>query len=192
MKMNKNKLCQTLLVMSMVFAASVPAIAADDAGFALLVQSSHVDGGNIMPGNGVHKVQIGGKMQLTAVPRAGFRFLYWVGDVGQIDTAETTVEMSSPKLVVAVFSRESFEDMLPAGVISGAADGGTYASAGADSGTRSYGTTYAYDDYDYPTWPDEEEDDNSTIVPEVPEPATMLLLAFGAAALARRYKRKQS
>lgn len=188
MKMNINKICPTLLVVGMAFAAGVSAMAADDEGFALLVQSSPVDGGSVTPGNGVHKVQIGGKMQLTAVPRTGFRFLYWVGDVGQIDTTETTVEMSGPKLVVAVFVRERFEDMLPAGVISGPATGGTYASSGPSAGGRGYGTANGYRDFGGFSTPTPPEDDNSTLVPEVPEPATMLLLATGAIALARKQR----
>lgn len=186
MKMKMNKIYPTLLVVSLAFAASVSAIAADDAGYALLIQSSPVDGGNVTPGNGVHNVQIGDKMQLAAVPRAGFRFLYWVGDVSQIDTTETTVEMSSPKLVVAVFVREQFEDMLPAGVISGSATGGTYASSGPSSGGRGYGTANFIPDFDGFSTPTPPEDDNSVYVPE---PATMLLLAAGAIALARKQQR---
>jgi hypothetical protein len=191
-KMNINKICPTLLIMGMAFAAGLPAAAADDAGFALLVQSSPVDGGNVTPGIGVHKVQIGGKMQLTAVPRTGFRFLYWVGDVGQIDTAETTVEMSGPKLVVAVFVRERFDDMLPAGVISGPATGGAYASSGPATSGRGYGTAQYIPDYSGYSTPTTPEEDNSTLVPEVPEPATVLLLAAGAVALARKQNRQSN
>lgn len=188
--MKMNSIVKTILIAGIVAASGALAFAADDSGYALLLQSSPVDGGNITPGNGVHKVQIGGKMTLAAVPRAGYRFLYWVGDVGQIASSETSVEMSGPKMVVAVFAREGFEDLKKAGIIGGSATGGTYASPGAFSGSGRTGTAIDRSGFDFPVNPQAPEEDNGTLVPEVPEPATLLLLAFGAAALrAKRNKR---
>lgn len=187
--MKMNTIVKNILIAGVIFACGFTAFGADDAGYALLLQSSPVEGGSIMPGQGVHKVQIGNKIQLTAVPQPGFRFLYWVGDVGQIGSSETSIQMDSPKLVVAVFSRESFDDLKTVGIIGGPANGGTYASAPSYGASRGYGTAIGYPDY--PVIPQTPPDDNGTLVPDdpkVPEPATLLLFASGAIVLARRQR----
>jgi hypothetical protein len=152
---------------------TLPAVAAEakteDSGFALLLQSSPADGGSIMPGAGVHRVQIGGLILLIAVPARGYRFLYWLGDVEQSDRTRTSVRMDSPKLVVAVFAREEFEDLLPAGIPQGASYNGLYTSPplGSDGGFSP---------------PNNLPPDNP---PVVPEPATFLLLGLGLFTVSR-------
>jgi hypothetical protein len=166
-------------IVAILAGMTLPAIAAEataDSGFALLLQPSPADGGNIMPGDGVHRVQIGGSIPLTAVPKRGYRFLYWLGDVGQTDRMRTSVRMDSPKLVVAVFEREQFENLLPTGIVSGSSIGGLHASPplGSDGGF-SPGN---------PPPPDNPPDNP----PVVPEPVSFLLMGLGLFAVTRMRK----
>jgi hypothetical protein len=165
-------------VVAILTGITLPAIAAEteDSGFALLLQSSPADGGNVMPGDGVHRVQIGESIPLTAVPKRGYRFLYWLGDVGQTDRTRTSVRMDSPKLVVAVFEREEFEKLLPAGIPQGASYGGLYASPPLTSG----GSVTPYN-------PPVNPPDNPPVVP-TPEPVSILLFGLGVFAVSRMRK----
>jgi hypothetical protein len=170
-------------IVAILAGMKLPAIAAEataDSGFALLLQPSPADGGNIMPGDGVHRVQIGGSIPLTAVPKRGYRFLYWLGDVGQTDRVRTSVRMDSPKLVVAVFEREQFENLLPTGIVSGSSTGGLIRSPGFTSASGGDITPY-----NPPENPPNNPPDNP---PVVPEPASFLLLGLGLFAVSRMRK----
>jgi len=162
----------------------LPACGADDSGYSLLLQSSPVNGGNITPGNGVHKVQIGNQVKVVAVPSTGYRFLYWIGDVGEVGTAQTFVRMDSPKLVVAVFEREQFEKLPEVGIVGGAPSnsGGLVRSASSSSGSSVSPSSYR-------------GDSNISYVIEneiikTPEPATLFLLGLGAVATRIRCKKQ--
>ncbi len=159
-------------------------VAQDDTGYALLLQSSPQDAGTITPGNGVHKIQVGQTVQLSAIPRQGYRFLYWLGDVGSAGAIRTTVQLDSPKLVIAVFERERFDDLKDADIIAGSAQGGLYNSnTMVSSGGGISGGSYPIPDgFSYPTPPEQPEDDDFPVPDDekIPEPATMLLLGLGA------------
>jgi hypothetical protein len=189
-----NKILTAALLLAIVLTA--PVMAADESGYALLLQSSPAHGGRILPGNGVYKMQIGQDVSLIAVPEKGYRFLYWVGDVGQTDMTRTSVLMDSPKLIVAVFERDEFEDMEPvlmeaAGSAVGGMTGSPYPLTGA-GGIRGWNpiiepkprptppTPPTSDDLPVPGDPFPVPDDNP-----VPEPMTLLLLGAPAMALMR-------
>jgi hypothetical protein len=175
----------------------MPVMAADVSGYALLLQSSPAHGGKILPGNGVYKMQIGQDVSLIAVPEKGYRFLYWVGDVGQTDMTRTSVLMDSPKLIVAVFERDKFEDMEPALMeAAGEATGGMTQSPNPLTGT---GGIMGWNPFPSPRptpTPTPESDDfpvpgDPFPVPDkepVPEPMTLLLLGAPAMALMRMRK----
>jgi hypothetical protein len=181
--------------LSLLFAAigAMPVMAADETGFALLLESSPADGGSVTPGNGVHRMQIDEAVTLTAVPQAGFRFLYWVGDVMQQGNTETTIHMDGPKLVVAVFVREEFDTKLPvAEIVSGTSDGGLQASPPPLTGAGN--VTPAAPPRKSPSTPTPPKSDDFP-VPEdkpVPEPTTILLLTAGAMVLGRMRGKLQS
>ncbi len=166
-------------VAALLLGVALPAIAAteaDESGFALLLQSSPVNGGSIVPGNGVHRMQIGQSVPLTAVPQRGYRFLYWIGDVGQTDRTRTSVRMDSPKLIVAVFEREQFEDLLGSGIVSGSATGGLHQSPNPITGSGGVNPAPP------PTPP------TPPTPPPVPEPLSVILLGVGAIAMRKMRK----
>lgn len=185
----------------MLVIVALPVIAADESKYALLLQSSPAHGGKIMPGNGVFKVTIGQSIPLIAVPQRGYRFLYWLGDVGQTDMMRTTVRVDSPKLIVAVFERERFEDLEPVLLeASGMAIGGTHSSNPLDLQGGMMGSNRYYEPTPSPTPtpPDEPESDDFPVpndpfpVPDenpVPEPVTILLFATGSVFLVRMRSR---
>jgi hypothetical protein len=82
--------------------------------------------------------------------------------------------MDSPKLVVAVFEREQFENLLGSGIPQGASYGGLYASPplGSDGGFT-------------PNNPPDNPPDNP---PEVPEPVSFLLFGLGLFTVSRMRK----
>lgn len=158
------------------------AVAQDDTGYALLLQSSPQEAGSITPGNGVLKVQVGQTVELSAVPRAGYRFLYWLGDVGASGAVRTTVQLDSPKMVVAVFERERFDDLKDASIIAGSAEGGLVGSGSSISGGGSIsgGSYPIINPTPGPTPTPPLDDDDFPVPDDIPEPATMALLGLGA------------
>ena len=51
---------------------------ADENGYAVLIEQSPIHAGTVNPGLGVHKEAVGSTMTLTALPKPGYRFLYWL------------------------------------------------------------------------------------------------------------------
>ena len=196
-------------VLVLVLAGAAAAQESDPMGYALLIQQSPPDAGFVTPGDGVHKFGMGESIALSAVPKPGYRFLYWLGDVTSVSASDTSVKLDSPKLVIAVFERDSFEDQLPqAGIMKGqiGPGGGLRGTPNPLTGTAavSSGSPIPRQRFNFPTTPDFPDtpdkpddpfDDDDVPVPggdfpvpgsEVPEPATLLLLGLGAVSLLRR------
>ncbi len=197
-----------------VTAGMAHAVDGDPLGYTLLIQQSPADAGAVTPGAGVHKVSVGQTVTLSAVPRPGYQFLYWLGDVSASTATDTSINVDSPKMVVAVFGRESFEDELLGGGGLGMSPSGQSAagglraspypitgagsvSTGAGRGSRVINNIVPPidnpfdDDVKFPV-PGEGEDDENNDFPvpgdQIPEPATALLLGLGSAILLRRRK----
>ena len=185
-----------------VLSVSVLARGNED-GYALLIQASPPDAGSVSPGMGVRKIEMGQTVALSATPKPGYRFLYWLGDVSSTSGVDATISVDSPKLVVAVFAKDDFEESLPgAGIVDGqySPGGGGYRNPIQSPGSVSPVSGYFdYDGFRFPSIP-EESDENTDDIPvpgdnddipvpgdnEVPEPATVVLLGLGSGFLLRR------
>ncbi|MDH4241096.1 MAG: PEP-CTERM sorting domain-containing protein [Phycisphaerae bacterium] len=162
----------------------------------LLLQQIPADAGTITPGPGVHYLEQDTIVTLTAVPRPGYQFVYWLGDVGDPQLNRTTAYLDAPKIIIAIFERAEFdlEDISEATQsIPGGLAGGLRASA-ADYSRQGYrgGGARRQSVRRPPAKPPEPEPLPPPEVPvPVPEPTTLVLLAVGSyLAFAGRRSRK--
>jgi hypothetical protein len=152
----------------------------------LLLQQTPPEAGKITPGVGVHNFESGTEVTLTAVPKPGYQFIYWLGDVTDPTENRTIVYLDAPKIVLAVFEQSEYE-FLPAeerpqsargggGLLASAPD---YARQGGGGGGAKRPSKRRG-----PTPPEPEEPEDFPV--PIPEPATILLLGFGSLALLRK------
>lgn len=147
----------------------------------LLLEQSPVKGGEITPVAGIYHFAPGSEVTLTAVPKPGYQFVHWLGEVSDPTASNTVVYLDKPKVIIAVFEQtedgiSAKRESLPAG---GGAFGGSLVptavdlswpgglSAGGGGGSvKPQPRTLIY-----------VLDGETT--PEVPEPATGVLLVLG-------------
>ncbi len=198
-RMNRKIILSMIFTVSLVVLA-IPTWAQQADGYALLIQQSPPDAGLVTPGSGVHKMEIGQTVSLSAIPKPGYRFLYWLGDVSATRESDTTIQVDSPKMVVAVFTRQGFEEELPGiSLVKGnnATPGGGGRFVGTpfrSPGSVSPGSYYDGGDVIFNMDDNDNEDetyDDDIPVPgedgnEVPEPATIMLLGLGSIVFLRR------
>ena len=195
-------------LLTAIIATAVVLISAGDlsaaAGTSLLIQQSPTDAGSIAPGLGVHNFDRNSEVTLRAVPRAGYQFVYWIGDVSDPTSSTTRTYLNSPKIVVAVYERIAYESLefeapIPKG--SPGRGGGAVPSrrrVGGGSGVSparaipefSFASPDITDDLitDPNELPVPDEGDGISVPEEqIQEPATVVLLSLGGAlALAKR------
>ncbi len=145
---------------------------------AVLVQHTPSHGGATNPDAGVHRFRTDSDVVLTAIPNPGFEFQYWLGDVGDPAAMSTRLVVNKPKIVIAVFAPTRLDEVSPlisggVGEVHWLGSGGPVASPGEslDSGFSSGGGSRRRDNGDEG---------------EIPEPATMILVAAGMLAVTRR------
>jgi hypothetical protein len=160
-------------------------------GYSLLIEQSPIDAGRVTPQTGVYKADLDEVVTLTAVAKPGYQFVYWLGDVTDPTTNETTTLMDSPKMVIAVFERSKFDLPIVDSIISGPGRGGLRGipdfrprRGGRDSSSGGQPPREPPEppeplenEFPVPAEPfPVPENDNE----EIPEPATVTLLGLGA------------
>ena len=157
-------------------------------GTVLLLQQTSAESSMITPGPGVHHFESGTEVTLTAIPRPGYQFIYWLGDVSDSTANSTIVYLDAPKIVLAVFEQSEYEFLLveerPQSA-RGGGGGGLFPSA-ADYARQGYTGGGAKRPHKQrgPTPPEPEEPEDFPV--PIPEPATILLLGFSSLALLRK------
>jgi hypothetical protein len=154
----------------------------------LLLEQTPVKGGEITPAAGVHHFKPGTEVVLTAVPKPGYKFVHWLGEVSDAMASSTVAYLNKPKVIIAVF--EQAEHGVSAnGEGLSAGGGGTagglfpttldFSRPGGFSGGGSEAKPQKLIYYAKDVKP-------KAKVPEVPEPATGLLLVMGSLFAFRR------
>ena len=152
-------------------------------GYALLIEQTPADAGFVTPELGVHERNKGDVLNLRAIPKPGYKFLYWLGDVEDTTDNETSVAIDSPKIIVAVFARS--------GHVGGGDDIGLTPGAGrtqlrsSRASIRGGGGGRGATPRDRPSYNPPRRNDE-----EVPEPTTLLTLGLGSL-IAMRHRRKK-
>ena len=191
----KNRI-MTILIAMMVLTA-ISSVGFCQGSVALLVQQTPPQGGSVSPGVGVHDIAKNSVVTLTATPKPGYQFVYWLGDVADASSATTVASLEGPKMIIAVFERNDFEfTFYEAGptsapnenLIGSGQESGAYSNSPV-GGKRSHRHDGPPDEPDNPTDLPVPGDGNDFPVPEVPEPMTIILLGLGTAFVSAR-KRK--
>ena len=157
----------------------------------LLLQQTPAQGGDTNPVAGVHRFVHGSQITLKAVPKSGYRFMHWLGEVSDPTSSSTIVYLDKPKVVVAVFGQNEYgvlnvPENLPT---AGGGGGGLFHTSGDYSRPASLSPGGA--PAPKPRLRRLESPESTEGVAEVPEPATAALLVVGGLfALARRGKKR--
>lgn len=180
--------CQKFISVAVLafFLCSLPDLAFCETGRpVLMLQQLPADGGTITPDTGIHHVELNTSVTLTAIPKSGYQFVYWLGDVSDPTSNRTTAYLNAPKIIVAVFERAEFEleGLLEIGSgIPGGFFGGMWASS-RDYSRQGYsgggGTQTQKVSRPTPKPPEPPLPPPEVPIP-IPEPATVVLLAVGS------------
>ena len=172
-------------------------------GTVLLMQQPDSHAGAVTPDVGVHHFDLDAEVLLTAVPKPGYYFVYWIGDVSDPTAISTYIYMDAPKVVLAVFARSEFAFLLDETVMLGGGGGGGLRPSAADYSNQGYSgggskrpsKFHVTPRPERPSGPSEELPSEFPVPEEelpdelpvpTPEPATALLLGLGSLLLVRR------
>ena len=146
----------------------------------LFVQQTPDRGGDTNPSSGIYHFAPQSEVTLTATPSPGYQFVYWLGDVSSPEAISTVVYLDKPKIVIAVFEQADYNY---SGGGSPGGGGGTTPTGGNISAGGSLSSTTGAK----PTQIVYAPSGDST--PEVPEPATGVLLFLGSLFLLKGRRR---
>ncbi len=166
-------------------------------GVTLLLQQTPTQGGVITPNTGIYHYAPNSEVTLTAMPKPGFRFVYWLGDVSEPTTSYTVVQLNEPKIVVAVFEPINNEALVASENLPAGGSGGYYTGGGLSPSATDFGRPTATimgggagPRLQGPVLLSLQANDGMA---ETPEPATGVLLVLGSMfVFARRRIRKQA
>lgn len=162
-----------ILVSAFIIAGLTVSLYAKTADVTLLIQPSPLQGGTITPNPGVHYFQRNTALTLNAVPKPGYQFVCWLGDVGDATSNSTLLYLNDPKIIIAVFERVEYE----------------YLSAGASissGGGDSVGTGHSVFAGGSAAQPGRGGHPRKPKPTPIPEPITALLLSLGSIIMLRR------
>jgi len=97
---------------------------------AVLIEQSPPSGGEVAGGTGIRYFPFGSKITLTAVPKRGYHFLYWLGDVVDPHSISTVAFLDGPKIIVAVYAKVPEEGRLELEAISPPSSAGSGGGGG--------------------------------------------------------------
>ena len=151
----------------------------------LLVQQSPDNGGAVTPASGAYKYDQDSEVTLTATPSAGYKFLYWLGDVSDKESTSTVVHLDKTKIVIAIFERVGDTINVSNHSGGGGSSGGLASSPAyiSQGGGISGGGGKSQKPIVYAPSGDK--------TPVIPEPATGLLLVLGSLFTFTKRRRRQ-
>ena len=160
-------------------------------GVSLIIKQFPSQGGTVTPGLGVYHFNPNEEIALTAIPKPGFKFVCWLGDVSDAKASSTVTQANVPKVVIAVFESTAYEGLFPKTYSTGGGGGkAQFGGGGSITGVGNHvslatggGGKVVSPDSVLSSWP---EDPELPVVivpvtddPVVPEPATGILLTLG-------------
>jgi uncharacterized membrane protein YgcG len=178
----------------LVLICLIVSVARSENNVSLMVQKTPSNGGSVTPDVGVHQVGSNGEVTLRAIPKPGYQFVYWIGDVADSTSPATVAYTNGPKIIIAVFERVNHAYMArmdrststPHQHLIGSSDfyTGSSSGGGGSNGGGGGGDTPSNDPIPVPSG------DDDFPVP-VPEPATCVFLAGGIAILMRKMRNRK-
>lgn len=174
-------------ILTICFLTIIASSAYSQNNYAILMQETPPGAGKITPGMGVHDFDEGSKVTLTTVANNGYHFVFWLGDVSDPTVNRTTLSVDGPKIIIAVFERDSHEFTASINRVSNGPSAliPRYDSTGGSGFSGGGGATPSPP----PIIPDPPPDPPT---PEpVPEPATVAIMATGGYFSLRRRKLKR-
>jgi len=82
-------------------------------GISLIIRQFPAQGGTITPGLGVHHFNPDEEIALTAVPKSGYKFVRWIGDVSDPQASRTFMQIKEPKIIIALFENSEYDGVFP-------------------------------------------------------------------------------
>lgn len=190
-KLSYKRIGSLVLALSVLGLFSAAPAFCQTGGHALLLQQTPSQGGIVSPEVGVHHFGSEVEITLIAVPKPGYNFIYWLGDVLDPTASKTTTILDEPKIIVAVFQQiEEGQIVVGQNIVRTIAGGGGgsfksrmgSAGGGGGPGPRRTSTTQT------PGETDDKNPPDLIVPPDVPEPTTCLMLSLGGLALLRKRK----
>lgn len=164
---------------------------------AILLRQSPTEGGTINLGEGVHYFEQYTEITLTAIPKSGWQFVCWLGEVSDTTTPTTIAFIDTPKIIIAVFERVAYEFLVAEidaisgpgqNLIPSAPD---YARRGGGGAIRGPSPPSFQPPLQEPEPEPKPESDDFPVPSDgfpvpLPEPATAVLLAIGSVCAFRK------
>ena len=176
-KILQHRILKILLAAIMIAAFGSTALGRQtERGYVLIVRQSPADSGIVTPSVGIYRPELNQTVVIQALPKLGYKFIYWMGDVLSPTSNRTSVRLDSPKIVIAIFEKESFELLSPSNVSTSGAGGGQAITKPQESAGEPVMYDGDDDDGDDDDGDDDDDDDDSNIIPvpgndfEIPVP----------------------